>query len=83
MINYTQEVRECIAENLGFKLDQVQPSDNLAEDLGMDDIDMVELTLALEEKYSIEIPDEDAETFHTVQNVIDYIQKKKEPSNGK
>ena len=78
MTNYTQEVRECIAENLGLKLDQVQPSDNLIDDLGADDLDMVELTMALEEKYGIEIPDEDAETFHTVQNIIDYVQKKKE-----
>ena len=77
-MKYVPEVRECIAENLGFKLDQVQPSDHLSDDLGMDTIDMVEMTMALEEKYGIEIPDEDAETFHTVQNVIDYIQKKKE-----
>ena len=68
-----EKVKSIIAEQLGVSLEEVQPSASFIEDLGADSLDIVELIMALEEEYDIEIPDEDAEKIQSVQDVISYI----------
>ena len=68
-----QRVKDIIVEQLGVKPDQVTPEAKFIEDLGADSLDTVELVMALEEEFEIEIPDEDAEKITTVQQAIDYI----------
>lgn len=69
-------VKKIISEQLGVEEEEVTPEANFVEDLGADSLDTVELVMALEEKFGIEIPDEDAEKITTVQNAIDYISEK-------
>ncbi|ACK67220.1 acyl carrier protein [Rippkaea orientalis PCC 8801] len=69
------KVQEIVAEQLGVEKDKVQPEAKFAEDLGADSLDTVELVMALEEAFDIEIPDEEAEKLETVQAAIDYIEK--------
>jgi acyl carrier protein len=71
------EVREVIVEQLNVNPDEVKPESNFVEDLGADSLDVVEIIMALEEKFEIEIPDNDAENIKTVQDVVDYIEKAK------
>jgi acyl carrier protein len=68
-------VKQIIAEQLGVDENEITPSSSFVEDLGADSLDTVELVMALEENFSIEIPDEDAEKIRTVQDAIDYIDK--------
>ena len=68
-------VKEIIVEQLGVNADQVTPDAKFIEDLGADSLDTVELVMAFEEAFEIEIPDEDAEKIRTVQNAVDYIGK--------
>ena len=68
--------REVIAEQLGLEETEVLPESSFVEDLGADSLDTVELVMAFEEEFGIEIPDEDAEKILTVQNVIDYIKER-------
>ncbi|ARA70275.1 acyl carrier protein [Pasteurella multocida] len=63
-----------IVEQLGVKEDEVKPEASFVEDLGADSLDTVELVMALEEEFDIEIPDEEAEKITTVQSAIDYVQ---------
>jgi len=70
-------VKEIICEQLGVSADEVTPQASFIEDLGADSLDLVELVMALEEEYSMEISDEDAEKIRTVQDVLDYINKQK------
>ncbi|GIW41225.1 MAG: acyl carrier protein [Candidatus Binatia bacterium] len=67
-------VKEIICEQLDLKEDEVRPESAFIEDLGADSLDIVELVMALEEEYDVEISDEDAEKIRTVQDVIDYIE---------
>ena len=67
------KIREIIADQLGIDGDEVTPSASFIDDLGADSLDIVELIMAFEEEFDMEIPDEDAEKIQTVQNVIDYI----------
>ena len=67
-----QRVKDIIVEQLGVNADQVTPDAKFIEDLGADSLDTVELVMALEEEFGIEIPDEDAEKITTVQNAVDY-----------
>jgi acyl carrier protein len=70
------ELRKLVAEQLGVNEKQVKPEASFAEDLGADSLDLVELIMVLEEKFGIEIPDEEAEKLVTVQDAIDYLQAK-------
>ncbi len=67
-------IKRLIAENLGVALDEVRPDAAFIDDLGADSLDIVELVMAIEKEFDVEIPDEDAEEISTVQDAIDYIQ---------
>ena len=69
-------VRAIIAEQLGVKLEEVTDGASFIEDLGADSLDTVELVMALEEEFGIEIPDEDAEKMVSVGDAIKYIEQK-------
>jgi len=71
--NIEARVRKIIIEQLGVKEEQVTNEASFVEDLGADSLDTVELVMALEEEFELEIPDEDAEKITTVQQAIDYI----------
>ena len=68
-----ERVKKIIVEQLGVKEEDVKPEASFVEDLGADSLDTVELVMALEEEFDIEIPDEEAEKITTVQAAIDYI----------
>jgi acyl carrier protein len=70
------DVKDIIVEQLGVSADEVVPTASFVEDLGADSLDTVELVMALEEKFGIEIPDEDSEKMVTLKNAIDYIESK-------
>ncbi|MBM4391756.1 MAG: acyl carrier protein [Deltaproteobacteria bacterium] len=69
-------VRNLIAESLGVNPAEVVPSASFIDDLGADSLDIVELVMAIEKDFNIEIPDDDAEKISTVQDAIDYIHNK-------
>ncbi len=69
-----QRIKSIIVEQLGVGLEEVTPEASFIEDLGADSLDIVELIMALEEEYDIEIPDEDAEKIQTVKDVISYVE---------
>ena len=69
-------VKAIIAEQLGVKLEEVTDTASFIEDLGADSLDTVELVMALEEEFGIEIPDEDAEKMTTVGDALKYVQEK-------
>ena len=69
-------VRAIIAEQLGVKIEEVTDAASFIEDLGADSLDTVELVMALEEEFGIEIPDEDAEKMSSVGDAIKYIESK-------
>ena len=68
-----ERVKKIIVEQLGVKEEEVKPEASFIEDLGADSLDTVELVMALEEEFDIEIPDEEAEKITTVQQAIDFI----------
>ncbi len=70
------KVKEIICSQLGVEADVVQSSANFVDDLGADSLDTVELVMAFEEEFDIEIPDEDAEKITTVQAAVDYVGSK-------
>ncbi len=67
------KVKDIIVEQLGVNPDQVNPDAKFIEDLGADSLDTVELVMAFEEEFSIEVPDEEAEKLQSVGDVISYI----------
>jgi len=67
-------VKEIVCEQLGVSEEEVTPEASVRVDLGADSVDIVELVMALEEEYEMEISDEDAEKIKTVQDVITYIE---------
>lgn len=71
------KVKGIVVEQLEVEEDKVTPEANFANDLGADSLDTVELVMALEEEFDIEIPDEAAENIATVQAAVDYIEKEK------
>ena len=72
----TERVKAINVEQLGVGVEEVTPEASFIEDLGADSLDIVELIMALEEEYDIEIPDEDAEKIQTVKDVIAYIEER-------
>ena len=70
------KITEIIVEQLGVKPEEVIPEASFVDDLGADSLDTVELVMALEEEFGIEIPDEDAEKIQTVGDAIRYIEEK-------
>ena len=70
-----EKVKDIIIEQLGVNAEQVTPNASFIEDLGADSLDTVELVMAFEEEFSVEIPDEAAEKIQTVQHAIDFISK--------
>jgi acyl carrier protein len=71
-----QKVKKIVAEQLSVEPEQVTPEASFANDLGADSLDTVELVMALEEEFDVEIPDEAAEGISTVQAAVDYINQK-------
>ena len=76
MSNIEDEVKKIVVEHLGIEETKVTPQSKFIDDLGADSLDTVELVMAFEEKFGIEIPDDAAETILTVQNAIDFIENK-------
>ncbi|HEY1214484.1 MAG TPA: acyl carrier protein [Bryobacteraceae bacterium] len=72
-----EKVKQIIVEQLGVDESQVEPSASFVDDLGADSLDIVELVMAFEEAFDLDIPDEDAEKITTVKSAIDYIEEKK------
>ncbi len=72
-----EEVSEVVAEQLSIETSEIKLESKFTEDLGADSLDVVELVMALEEKFDIEIPDEKAEGIKTVQDAITFIEENK------
>ncbi|WP_427161679.1 acyl carrier protein [Aliinostoc sp. HNIBRCY26] len=71
-----EKVKAIVAEQLSVEAEKITPQASFANDLGADSLDTVELVMALEEEFDIEIPDEAAEKITTVQEAVDYINSK-------
>jgi acyl carrier protein len=72
-MDVTAKVKEIIAEQLNQDVDGIDTSSHFVNDLGADSLDIVEMVMAFEEAFDIEIPDEDAEKIQTVQDAINYL----------
>ena len=77
MSDIEDQVKKIVVEHLGIEESKVTPEAKFIDDLGADSLDTVELVMAFEEKFGIEIPDDAAETILTVKNAIDFIESKK------
>src|SRR5512136_2009692 len=71
--NVEQKVKSIIAEQLGVGEDEIKPTSSFIEYLGADSLDIVELVMAMEEEFEVEIPDEEAENIKTVQDAVNYV----------
>jgi len=71
-----EEIKEIICEQLKAKPEEIKPETSFIDDLGADSLDPIELVMALEEKFNLEIPDGDAEKMNTVEDVVKYIAAK-------
>jgi acyl carrier protein len=71
-----EKVKKIVSEQLGVEEAEVKPEASFANDLGADSLDTVELVMALEEEFGIEIPDEAAESIGTVQDAVNFIKEK-------
>jgi acyl carrier protein len=74
--NVAEKIKQIVSEQLGVDEAEVTPTASFVDDLGADSLDTVELVMAFEEAFEIEIPDEDAEKIRTVQDAIAYVGKK-------
>ncbi len=74
-----EKVKDIIVEQLGVNPEQVTPQASFIEDLGADSLDIVELVMAFEEEFGVEVPDEEAEKLQKVQDVINYIKERAKP----
>lgn len=72
-----EQVKKIVKEQLGVEEDEIQMSSTFVDDLGADSLDIVELIMAFEEEFNIEIPDEKAEKIKTVEDVVKYIEDAK------
>lgn len=70
------KVKQIIAEKLGVSEDKINPQASFVEDLGADSLDQVELIMAFEDAFDVEIPDEDAEKMKTVKDALEYLSTK-------
>lgn len=70
------KVQSIVAEQLGVDISEVKPEASFQNDLGADSLDLVEVVMALEEEFEVEIPDEDADGIKTVQEAVNYIEQK-------
>ena len=77
MSDIETQVKQIVVDHLGIEDSKVTPQSKFIDDLGADSLDTVELVMAFEEKFGIEIPDDAAETIQTVQNATFYIESKK------
>jgi acyl carrier protein len=75
MASVEERVKQIIVEQLGVDEAEVTPTASFVDDLGADSLDQVELVMAFEEGFGIEVPDEDAEKMTTVKDAVDYIDK--------
>ena len=75
-MNIEKKIKSIIAEQLSISEDEVSSEASFIDDLGADSLDIVELVMAMEEEFEMEIPDEDAEKLLSVQDVIDYVKKR-------
>ena len=78
-----EQVKKIVKEQLGVEEDEIQMSSTFVDDLGADSLDIVELIMAFEEEFNIEIPDEKAEKIKTVEDVVKYIEDAKGDENTK
>ncbi len=76
MSEVMDKVRGIIVDQLGVDEEEVKPEAAFVDDLGADSLDVVELVMALEEEFNLEIPDEDAERISTVSEAVNYIEEK-------
>ena len=76
MATHEEKVKEIIVDQLGVDAEKVKSDARFVEDLGADSLDTVELVMAFEEEFGIEIPDEDAEKIRTVNEAVEYIRSK-------
>jgi acyl carrier protein len=77
-----EKVKAVIAEQIGAEKDDIRPESRIVDDLGADSLDVVELVMALEEEFDIEIPDEEAEKITTVQAAVDYVEAQKSATSA-
>ena len=77
-----EKVKEIIAEQLGVKKEEIKPESSFIDDLGADSLDKVEVVMALEKEFGIEIPDEEAEKITTVGEAVKYIDAKAKKKEG-
>jgi len=75
-----KKIKQIIAEQLGLNEEEIVDGASLLDDLGADSLDIVELVMAMEEEFEIEIPDEDAEKIVTVKDVVDYVKRRQQES---
>ena len=75
-MSVTEKINDIIAEQLGVKKDEIKSESSFVDDLGADSLDTVELVMAIEEAFNIEIPDETAEQISNLQQAVDFISKK-------
>ena len=69
------KIKELIVDQLSVDPDEIQMDANLMKDLEADSLDAVEIIMAIEDEYDIEIPDEDAEKFQTIRDIVNYLEK--------
>jgi acyl carrier protein len=82
MASPEEKVKQIIVEQLGVDEAEVTPTAHFVDDLGADSLDIVELVMAFEEAFEIEIPDEDAEKIQTVKDAVEYIQAHVKPAKN-
>lgn len=70
-----ERVREVLADQLGLEENEIKPESRLKDDLGADSLDMVELIMAMEEEFDVEIPDEEAQSIRTVEDAVNYVEQ--------
>jgi acyl carrier protein len=71
-----ERVKKVLVEQLDASEDEITPTASIVDDLGADSLDVVEIVMALEEEFDVEIPDEDAEKITTVSQIIEYVEEK-------